>query len=147
MHGRVTWSSQLSDSAAATYTLQNIFSKNSVSPAYAMDWIPVMPNVIVPTGVENRSRGSIPRKSSLQQNYPNPFNPSTTLSYELSVLSHVTLRVFDLLGREVAVFVDQEQMPGSYAATWNANGMASGIYSYQLRAGDHVVTKRMILLQ
>jgi hypothetical protein len=91
--------------------------------------------------------GNIPAHFALNQNFPNPFNPSTTLSFELSVLSHVDLRVFDLLGREVAVLVNEEKMPGTYTVTWNAKGAASGIYFYTLRAGGNVFTKKMILLR
>ncbi len=109
------------------------------------------------TGVADETSG-VPSDYFLAQNYPNPFNPSTTLSFELSVLSFVDLRVFDLLGREVAVLVNEEKMPGTYTVTWNArlrssnsggqaSGMASGIYFYTLRAGGNVSTKRMILLR
>jgi hypothetical protein len=89
----------------------------------------------------------VPEAFALEQNYPNPFNPSTTLNFELSTMSHVDLRVFDLLGREVAVLVNEERMPGTYAATWNASGCASGAYFYTLRAGEFRETKRMILVK
>jgi hypothetical protein len=90
---------------------------------------------------------TLPQVFDLQQNYPNPFNPETVIRYQVPGVSEVSLRVYDLLGREVAVLVNEEKMPGMYSATWNAEGMASGIYFYTLRAGGTVFTKRMILLR
>ncbi len=90
---------------------------------------------------------SIPVQSALRQNYPNPFNPSTAISYQLSAVSRVNLKVFDILGREVATLVDDLRQPGSYSIRWDAAGMTSGIYLYRLSVGDSHVTKKMILLR
>jgi hypothetical protein len=89
---------------------------------------------------------------SLEQNYPNPFNPSTAISYQLSAISMVTLKVHDLLGREVATLVNEVQSPGHHIARWNGRSdggefVASGVYLYQLRAGPSVFTRRMVLLR
>ena len=75
-----------------------------------------------------------PREFYLQQNYPNPFNPSTNISYQLPMQSHVMLKVFDVLGREVARLVSAIQGPGYKEANWNASSFASGIYFYRLEA-------------
>ena len=75
---------------------------------------------------------AIPHAWVLAQNYPNPFNPTTVVSYQVPVVSHVDLRVFDLLGREVAVLVNESKTPGSYAVTFNASGLASGVYLYRI---------------
>ncbi len=91
--------------------------------------------------------GSVPAQCSLIQNFPNPFNPTTVVSYQVSVVSVVSLRVYDLLGREVATLVNEERMPGTYSVKWNADGMASGIYFYQLRAGGAVITRKMVLMR
>jgi hypothetical protein len=91
--------------------------------------------------------GMQPNQFALGQNYPNPFNPETGIRYQVSGTSEVDLRVYDLLGREVAVLVNAEKMPGTYTATWNADGMAGGIYFYQLRAGGNTYTKKMVLLR
>ena len=84
---------------------------------------------------------------SLSQNYPNPFNPKTVVSFQLPVASHVVLTVYDLLGREVAVLVNGQNAPGSYEATFDGSGLASGVYIYRLQAGNFVVSKRLILLK
>jgi photosystem II stability/assembly factor-like uncharacterized protein len=83
----------------------------------------------------------------LSQNYPNPFNPSTVISYQLPVISNVTLKVYDILGREVAVLVNEEKPAGSYEIQFTANGLTSGIYFYQINTGNFSETKKMILLR
>jgi hypothetical protein len=82
---------------------------------------------------------------TLNQNYPNPFNPSTNIEYRISKLGFVTLKVFDMLGREVATLVNGELQPGSYHATFDASHLASGVYVYQLRTGAFIQTQRMVL--
>jgi photosystem II stability/assembly factor-like uncharacterized protein len=83
----------------------------------------------------------------LSQNYPNPFNPSTNIQYAISSRQFVTLKVYDVLGKEIATLVNEEKSPGSYETEFNASHLASGIYYYQLRTGDYVETKKMILLK
>jgi hypothetical protein len=87
-----------------------------------------------------------PSHFALEQNYPNPFNPSTTINYELPRASHVTLTVYDLLGREVATLVDGLEEPGYKSVEWNAAGVASGIYLCRLDAGDFVQSRKLLLL-
>jgi photosystem II stability/assembly factor-like uncharacterized protein len=89
-----------------------------------------------------------PTKSfALEQNYPNPFNPSTAIRYQLSAVSDVRLEVFDMLGRKVSTLVNERQAAGSYQATFNAAGLASGIYFYKLQAGSFSETKKMMLVK
>jgi hypothetical protein len=83
----------------------------------------------------------------LLQNYPNPFNPTTVISCQLPVVSHVRLAVYDLLGREVAVLVNERKQPGTYVVTWNAAGLSSGVYIYRLLAGSYVESRKMMLLK
>jgi len=83
----------------------------------------------------------------LNQNFPNPFNPSTVISYQLPVTSNVTLKVYDILGREVAKLVNEEKPAGTYEVQFNASGLTSGIYFYQLSTGNYTETKKMILLK
>ena len=84
---------------------------------------------------------------TLFQNYPNPFNPSTTIQYAISSPQFVTLKVFDLLGREVATLVNEEKPAGTYEVSFRAANLASGIYFYRLQAGNFVETRKMILLR
>jgi hypothetical protein len=70
----------------------------------------------------------------LSQNFPNPFNPTTTISYQLPVNSHVTLKVFDILGREVATLVNEQRSAGSYSVQWNASRFSSGVYLVRMEA-------------
>ena len=90
-----------------------------------------------------------PETYSLAQNYPNPFNPTTVISYGLQVPGRVTLKLFDLLGNEIAVLVDEEQSAGTYEyklSTINYK-LSSGVYFYQLRAGSFVSTRKMVLIK
>jgi len=84
-----------------------------------------------------------PEHFSLEQNYPNPFNPSTTISYHLGSRSHVTLAVFDILGREVSTLVNSIEDPGFKSVLWEASEVASGVYFYQLKAGPYIATRKM----
>jgi hypothetical protein len=97
------------------------------------------------TSVNNNQ--SIPFGFTLGQNYPNPFNPVTTIKYQIPELSFVTLKVFDVLGREIATIVNEEKPIGSYEVEFNAASLPSGIYLYQLRSGNYVETKKMIILK
>jgi len=89
----------------------------------------------------------IPANFILEQNYPNPFNPSTVISWQSPVGSHQTLKVYDLLGNEVATLVDEYKTAGSYEVEFSAKGLTSGIYFYRLQASDFVETKKLMLLK
>ena len=90
---------------------------------------------------------NIPVNFKLNQNYPNPFNPSTKISFSIPVYSSVKLRIFDMLGRETAVLVNENLNPGTYNIEWNAANFASGVYFYELNAGDYREVRKMILLK
>ncbi|MFH0991593.1 MAG: T9SS type A sorting domain-containing protein [bacterium] len=97
----------------------------------------------------------VPDEFALYQNYPNPFNPLTIIDFQLPITTMVTLSVFDLLGREVAILVNEEKTAGRYSVSWNASNTPSGIYFYRLLTGDAnhepraslCQTKRMIILR
>ncbi|MGD1047073.1 MAG: T9SS type A sorting domain-containing protein [Bacteroidota bacterium] len=89
----------------------------------------------------------LPTHFNLDQNYPNPFNPSTNISFNLSSKSFVSLKVFDLIGREVATIVSEEMPAGRYSKQWNAASLSSGIYFYRLQAGSFTQTKKLVLLR
>ena len=86
-----------------------------------------------------------PTRCSLSQNYPNPFNPSTTVQFTVGAADRVRLRVFDLLGRTVAVLADRRMEPGSYSVEWNADAAPSGVYFCRLDAGSYVAVKKLLL--
>ncbi len=88
-----------------------------------------------------------PAKYNLSQNYPNPFNPSTTIKYELPNNGFVSLKVYNILGREVASLINKNQNAGAYTINFNASNLASGIYYYRIHAGNYTQTKKMILLK
>ncbi len=94
-----------------------------------------------------RREGSEPTAFQLSQNYPNPFNPTTTVEFSLPNSSLATLKIFDLLGREVATLVNEHLTAGSYKTEWDAGNMPSGTYVYSLRAGNFVQTKKLLLLR
>jgi hypothetical protein len=89
----------------------------------------------------------VPVRFALDQNYPNPFNPSTTISYKISSDSYVTLKVYDILGKEIATLVNGQRATGSYQTAFDASLLSSGMYFYQLRAGEYVQTRKMVLMK
>jgi hypothetical protein len=105
-------------------------------------------NVIMPvaTSVEKTNK-NIPNMYVLNQNYPNPFNPSTSINYQLPVTGHVTLKVYDIIGREVASLVDEVKAAGNYNIKFNGSALSSGVYFYRLRSGAFVETKKLILMK
>ena len=90
---------------------------------------------------------SLPTTLLLSQNYPNPFNPTTQIAYQLPDAANVRLSVFNLLGQEVEVLVNERKEAGSYTASWNASYLSSGVYMYRLEVGSNVITKRMTLIK
>ena len=86
-------------------------------------------------------------KFSLANNYPNPFNPSTKIQYTLPTNEFVSLKVYDIIGREVATLVNQQQSAGVYDVNFNASNLTSGIYFYKIDAGSFVDVKKMMLLK
>jgi sugar lactone lactonase YvrE len=100
---------------------------------------------MVVTGIE--SKNLLPLTFELNQNYPNPFNPSTVISYQLPVNSQVSLKVYDILGNEVVIFVDEEKPAGTNEVEFDGSKLSSGIYFYQLKAENYYETKKMILLK
>jgi hypothetical protein len=99
-----------------------------------------------PVQVNDFSKGII-RSYALCQNYPNPFNPATTISFSLPSKSFVTLKIYDLLGREVTTLVSENLPAGNYTRQWNATGIPSGVYFYRLRAGNYIKTKKLALIR
>jgi hypothetical protein len=91
--------------------------------------------------------GVVPTEFALRQNYPNPFNPSTTIRFELPKTSHVSLTVYDVLGREVVMLVQDEKDAGVHEVRFDGSNLASGVYFYRLQAGDFVRTNKLVILR
>ncbi|HUI28794.1 MAG TPA: T9SS type A sorting domain-containing protein [Candidatus Acidoferrales bacterium] len=116
------------------------------SPANSVEY------VLVDSGSRNISSvhgkdSQTPYKFELGQNYPNPFNPTTDISYQLMTVSHVTLKIYDVLGREIATLVDGEQQPGEHIVRFDGSNLSSGVYFYRMKAGDFVETKKLMLIR
>ena len=93
------------------------------------------------------NKESIPKKFELSQNYPNPFNPATTIKYSIPKTSFVKLKIYDILGREVATLVNEEKTAGNFEVSFNAANLSSGVYFYRIQAGSFVATKKLLLLK
>ena len=89
----------------------------------------------------------VPDKFSLFQNYPNPFNPTTKIKFQIAKSSFVTLKIYDILGREVETLVNEKQTAGTYQAEWDGSIFASGIYFYKLQTESFSETKKMMLIR
>ncbi len=89
----------------------------------------------------------VPTTYALSQNYPNPFNPATTINYQLPKTGFVTLKIYDILGKEVASLVSEQMNPGRYSVNFDASRLASGVYIYRLQVNDYVSSKKMLLLK
>ncbi|HMS35497.1 MAG TPA: T9SS type A sorting domain-containing protein [Ignavibacteria bacterium] len=157
-----------SDNAGDTWTLQQIFSKNSFlfncQSFNSQDAICVggysefgLGDLIIdPVVIKTTNGGSVfiasqsqdlPASFSLSQNYPNPFNPVTNIEFGISESGFVTLKVYDMVGKEVAVLVNKTMLPGYYKVKFDAANLTSGIYFYELQANNHRELNKMVLLK
>ncbi len=93
------------------------------------------------------NKNKLPNTFSLSQNYPNPFNPSTSIEYQIPKSGLVTLKVYDVLGREVETLVNEEKPAVSYEVRFEGSSLSSGIYFYRIQAGDYALAKKMILMK
>ncbi len=100
----------------------------------------------VGTGIEETGEG-IPTEYKLSQNYPNPFNPTTVINFSIPEAGDVTLKIYDMLGREVATLVNESKQAGSYRVTFDASKLSSGVYMYTLKSGNFVASKKMMLMK
>jgi parallel beta-helix repeat protein len=113
----------------------------------SIDTIQTRINTIVVGVIESPKESQLPTTVVLAQNYPNPFNPSTTIKYDLPRDTRVSLKIYDVLGREVATLVNGEERAGYKSIEWNASGFTSGVYFYRLEAGSFVSVKKLLLLK
>lgn len=126
--------------SAGTYTI-NAGYKNP-----SRDW-GTTSAVINVTGVDEKLIGLNPSEFKLYANFPNPFNPSTKIRYAISETAFTTLRIYSLIGQEISILINEEKSPGIYEIDFNASELTSGTYLCELRTGNFVQTKKMILLK
>lgn len=130
--------------------LNSVFDTDSSTIRIIAQYADSMSNIKTVVGVGKH--GDVARGFELDQNYPNPFNPSTLISYQLAAISHVTLRVYDVLGREVKTLVDAVRSPGRYESEFDAGNLPSGVYFYRLSATSSdgqkfVWTNKLVLMK
>ncbi len=105
-------------------------------------------NLAAIVSVENISFEDLnPADFALNQNYPNPFNPSTVINFELKSNSNISLKVYNVLGAEVATLANGNYASGKYNVTFDASKLSSGVYFYRLQAGNFIETKKMVLIK
>jgi hypothetical protein len=151
------FASDLYNATSSTITFSGGTATLSVNlPAYgiAVYVIDVVQrSVVLPplTGV-GAGEPTVPKELSIDQNYPNPFNPSTAIQFQIPQAAGVTLRIFDVLGREIETLVAQQLSPGTYTVNWDSRNSSgtqagSGVYFYRLQTGEQTITKKMLLLR
>jgi pectin methylesterase-like acyl-CoA thioesterase len=149
--------STLTAEQAAEYTVANIFSKSTAAApfAYSANWTPTILQVAFPPLVNvEQEQTALPKVYSLQNNYPNPFNPSTAIRYGLPKASRVTVKIYSILGQEIATLVDGVQEAGYHQMSWNGTGKASGVYLLRIVAQSvdgsapaFTMVKKMLLVK
>jgi len=139
--------SRLTDAFFTSTTFRGAFASSERWDAGWANYNPQYSVNSILSDVKIKQTAAIPTKYMLEQNYPNPFNPSTQIRYGLPKSGHVTLKLYDSIGREVATLVDQFQTVGDFTVTFNAAGLSTGIYFYRLNVGDYSEVKRMALVK
>jgi photosystem II stability/assembly factor-like uncharacterized protein len=142
----LTWSLSLADTCKYFEGMSFVVSGSNFT-GWAVAWGGLIAKFSGILQSAEEITGELPKSFALEQNYPNPFNPSASIKYQIPSTDHVTLKVYDLLGREVATLVNEVKQPGTYSVQWDATNVASGIYFYRLQAGDFTQTRKLILLR
>lgn len=104
-------------------------------------------SIVLPTSIPIDISSQVPLKFIVMQNYPNPFNPSTKIKYSIPQKNHVSLKIYNALGKEIITLVNGINSAGNYEVTFDGSNIASGIYFYQIKAGDYLETKKFVLLK
>ncbi|NOS86153.1 MAG: T9SS type A sorting domain-containing protein [Ignavibacteria bacterium] len=142
-----TWVAQVSNSTAALRGLDVMSTDDNGIVCGASGTVRRTTNGgSIPTGIQIIG-GEIPGSFSLGQNYPNPFNPATNITFSIPNAGYVSVKVYDIMGKEIADVVDQNLTPGIYTADFDASALPSGTYFYRLTAGSFTETKKMILIK
>ncbi len=133
------WNGSGNGSYSGTNPTVNLVMNNVILETAVYDTIP-------PIGIQNLNSG-VPKSFGLHQNYPNPFNPVTKIKFDIPKISQVSIKMYDVIGNEVAVIYGGELAPGYYEAEFNASNYASGVYFYKIEAGEFTSVKRMVLVK
>ena len=159
-HGQVSYSSSMSPIIAEWYVVDtSVISTDTLFASTRYYWQVAAVNaggqgpysgvssfLTAYLGVSLTS-SEVPKVFALMQNYPNPFNPSTIISYQLPTSSVVSLKVLDVLGREIATLVNDRQNPGNHSVRFSASNLSSGVYYYRLQAGTYIETKKLTVIK
>lgn len=132
------------EGTGSPYTAELVVTSNDPSNPSVL--LPVTVN-LAPTGVEDGTTTGVPETFALHQNYPNPFNPVTTIRFGQPSPGHVSLKIYDLLGREVKTLANEPREVGYHSVGFDANTLASGVYYYRLVSGGRIATRKMVLLK
>lgn len=135
---------ELFDIPADSYPIENEIKFTSPARSVQMIMIEGGNNYV---SVDGKANSKMPHSFNLYQNYPNPFNPFTLIGYQLPVNVFVTVKVFDVLGREIETLVNKYQNAGNYSVQFNASNLPSGVYFYRLETGTFHETKKLLLLK
>lgn len=161
MHGAIFWTaasyylSQNAYSNLKNPSITNYFENATFNPAQNKYMITAgvkdeynLPRSILPKqSSKNHINNQIPTELRLSQNYPNPFNPVTTIKYSVPSFDKITLKVFDVLGREVSILVNEFKQPGNYSVNFDGNKLSSGVYMYTIYSSRQQVSKKLILIK
>jgi hypothetical protein len=131
------------------YVRLRLTTSNNFNPSYSITQRFASESVLGKSSLQEVNyKGSLGVDTyDLSQNYPNPFNPSTTIKYQIPNDGNVTLKVYDILGREVTTLVDEFKNEGRYEVNFNASKLASGVYIYKIQSGDFISSKKMLLIK
>jgi hypothetical protein len=140
------WYSQPS---VTTNTLNSVYFRDSDTGYIVGNYGTILKTVTAGEFTLNISNSgqTIPNEFYLFQNYPNPFNPSTTIKFKVDGYSNVSLKIFDLSGKEVADLLNKNLTPGIYSVIWNASSFGSGVYYYRIQMGNQIETKKMVFIK
>jgi uncharacterized protein (UPF0218 family) len=123
--------------------------ENNIDPKYAAAEIKSDRTVLLKGNIVklNLNVNEKPTEYALYQNYPNPFNPMTTITYQIPKEGLVTLKIYDILGKEVTTLINEEKQAGKYSIDFNASKLSSGVYLYELRSNEYKSTKKLLLMK
>ena len=136
-----------SNTGDVTFSVYDVVAVDQNGSALAMNPLNLTVRESMPSTTAGVNGKTAPSVFALHQNFPTPFNPSTNVSFSLPSQMFVSLKIFDVMGREVTTLASEELNAGTHKLQWDASGMPSGVYFYCLQAGSYTMTKRLVLLR